>query len=140
MGWFFGVPTTNANSRPGSLATTVHLVQYVGPRPLRLTCPRKRAPTSGPCEPSIHSASKVSGLKRPVLVTSLTSCHTASGGASTCTVTESVGTGRTVPKSERGSDGTCDDPPVSTTPYDEIGRTYGRTRREDPRVAAIIRS
>jgi SAM-dependent methyltransferase len=32
----------------------------------------------------------------------------------------------------------CDDPPVPATPYDEIGRTYARTRREDPRVAATI--
>src|SRR6185312_15187266 len=29
-------------------------------------------------------------------------------------------------------------PPVPATPYDEIGRTYARTRREDPRVAATI--
>src|SRR6476469_1260674 len=63
----------------------------MGPRPLRLTCPRKRAPTSGPVDPSIHSHSSVSGLKRPVLVTSLTSAQTRSGGASTWTVTESVG-------------------------------------------------
>src|SRR2546421_551915 len=93
MGWFSGVPTTKVNSRLGSHATTVHFVQYVGPRPLRFTWPRKRAPTSGPVEPSIHSASNVSGLKRPVLVTSLTRRHTRSGGASTCTVTESVGIG-----------------------------------------------
>ena len=83
------MPTTNANSRPGSDTVTVHLVQYVGPLPLRFTWPRKRAPTSGPVEPSIHSASKVSGLKRPVLVMSLTNAQTFSGGASTCTVTES---------------------------------------------------
>src|SRR3954449_748080 len=91
MGCFSGVPTTNENSLPGSHATTVHLVQYMGPRPLRFTCPRKRAPTSGPVEPSIHSHSSVSGLKRPVLVTSLTNRHTCSGGASTWMVTESVG-------------------------------------------------
>jgi SAM-dependent methyltransferase len=29
-------------------------------------------------------------------------------------------------------------PTVPATPYDEIGRTYARTRREDPRVAATI--
>jgi SAM-dependent methyltransferase len=31
-----------------------------------------------------------------------------------------------------------DDPRVPETPYDEIGRTYTATRREDPRVAATI--
>ena len=55
-------PTANANSRFGSHATTVQVVQYVGPLPLRFTCPRNRAPTAGPVAPSSHSASKVSGL------------------------------------------------------------------------------
>src|SRR4051812_33296079 len=57
--------------------------------PLRFTWPRKRAPTAGPVEPSIHSASNVSGLYLPMLVTSLTSSQTSCGDADMWTVTES---------------------------------------------------
>src|SRR6476660_543739 len=91
MGCFSGVAVSLKKKWPGSHATTVHLVQYIEQRTLRFTWPRKRAPTAGPVEPSIHSHSSVSGLKRPVFVTSLTSSQTCCGGASTWTVTESVG-------------------------------------------------
>ena len=60
--------------------------QYVGPTPLRFTWPLKYAPTSGPVDPRVHSASKVSGENSPIRVTSLTSAHTFSGGASIRTV------------------------------------------------------
>jgi len=80
--------TLNANSRPGSAAVTVQTVQYTGPRPFRLTWPRKRAPGSGPVAPSSHSASNVSGLNSPIRVTSLTRAQTRSGEAAMCTVTE----------------------------------------------------
>src|SRR5580693_8099618 len=73
-------PTPNANSRPGSLAITVQVVQYVGPRPFRFTWPRNRAPTAGSVAPSSHPASNVSGLYRPILVTSLTKSQTCPGG------------------------------------------------------------
>src|SRR5689334_18375954 len=86
-------PTPNAKARPGSHTVTVEVVQYVGPWPFRLTCPRKRAPTAGPVAPSSHSASNVSGLNLPIWVTSLTSAHTRSGGAAMCTLTDpSMGT------------------------------------------------
>lgn len=75
--------TLKANSRLGSAAVTVQVVQYTGPRPLRRTWPRKRAPGSGPAAPSSHSASNVSGLNSPIRVTSLTSAHTRSAGALT---------------------------------------------------------
>ena len=50
--------------------------------PLRFTCPRNFAPTAGPVAPSSHSASNVSGLYLPILVTSLTRSQIFSGGAS----------------------------------------------------------
>ena len=83
-----GPADAKANSRPGSAAVTVHVVQYTGPRPLRRTWPRKRAPARGPVAPSSHSASNVSGLYSPIRVTSLTRSQTRSGGAAMCTVTE----------------------------------------------------
>src|SRR5688500_11650225 len=46
------LPTSKANSRPGSAAVTVHFV--VQPA-LRLFLPLKRAPTVGPLAPSSHS-------------------------------------------------------------------------------------
>src|SRR6476659_6225851 len=85
-------PTPKANSRPGSLTSTVHVVQYVGPLPLRFTWPRNLAPTAGPVAPSSHSASKVSGLYRPILVTSLTNSQICSGVAAMWTVTASCTT------------------------------------------------
>ena len=83
------VITPNSNTSPGTHSVTRQRVQYIGPRPLRFTWPRNRAPTSGPVAPSVHSASSVSGLNRPVLVMSAISPHTSSGGASMCRVTES---------------------------------------------------
>jgi hypothetical protein len=80
--------TLNANSRSGSAAVTVQVVQYTGPRPLRRTWPRKRAPGRGPVAPSSHSASNVSGLNSPIRVTSLTRSQTRSAGAAMRTVTE----------------------------------------------------
>ena len=61
---------------------TLQADQYVGPTPLRFTWPLNVAPTSGPVEPRVHLASKVSGENSPIRVTSLTSAHTSSGGAS----------------------------------------------------------
>ena len=54
------------------------------------TCPSNDAPTSGPVEPRVHLASKVSGENSPIRVTSLTSAHTFSGGASMCSDTSPV--------------------------------------------------
>src|SRR5258706_543177 len=68
---------------------TKHVVQYIGHLPFRLTWPRNFAPTTGPVAPSSHSASSVSGLYRPMLVTSLTRSHTVCGAALMWTVTES---------------------------------------------------
>lgn len=53
---------------------------------MRFTCPRNFAPTAGPTAPSSHCASNVSGLNRPICVTSLINDHTASGEAFISTV------------------------------------------------------
>jgi hypothetical protein len=58
------------------------------------------APTSGPVEPRVHRASKVSGENSPIRVTSLTSAHTCAGGASMCSDTSPV-IGRKMPIMKR---------------------------------------
>src|SRR5580700_4537864 len=83
-----GAPTPNAKVFPGSDTVTVQVVQYTGPRPLRFTWPRKRAPTAGPVAPSSHSAPNVSGLYEPMRVTSVTRSQTFSAGAAMWTVTD----------------------------------------------------
>src|SRR5262245_11036556 len=79
------VPTSNANSRPGSATTTVGFVDHETTP--RLFVPLKRAPTAGPVAPSSHTHLVVSGLHSPMRVTSLTTAYTTSGGASTETWT-----------------------------------------------------
>src|SRR4051794_29378206 len=71
-----------AKTRPGSHSVTVHVVVHraIGPRWL---WPLNVAPTSGPVEPSTHSARRVSGLHSPMRVMSATIAHTFSGGACT---------------------------------------------------------
>src|ERR1700712_4273504 len=81
------LPTANSKTSFGTQAVTWHGDQYVGPTPLRFTWPLNDAPTSGPDEPRVHRASKVSGENSPIRVTSLTSAQTFPGGASTCTET-----------------------------------------------------
>src|SRR4051812_30110619 len=76
------VPTENSKSSLGTHLVTRQPDQYVGPTPLRFTCPLNDAPTAGPVEPRVHRASNVSGENSPIRVTSLTSAHTFSGGAS----------------------------------------------------------
>src|SRR3954451_2944612 len=76
------VPTANSKTSTGTHLVTWHGDQYVGPTPLRRTWPLNEAPTSGPVEPRVHRASKVSGENSPMRVTSETSAHTFSGGTS----------------------------------------------------------
>ena len=82
-------PTPNANTRPGSDA--VHVARRPVGRALlvALHVTAELRADRGPVAPSSHSPSKVSGLYRPILVTSLTNAHTASGVAAMWTVTES---------------------------------------------------
>ena len=81
------MPTANSKTSFGTHLVTWQGDQYVGPTPLRFTWPLNDAPTSGPVDPRVHRASKVSGENSPIRVTSLTSAHTSSGGASMCTDT-----------------------------------------------------
>src|SRR6478735_3748915 len=76
------VPTANSNTSFGTHAVTWQGDQYVGPTPLRFTWPLNDAPTSGPVDPRVQRASKVSGENSPIRVTSLTRSHTFSGAAS----------------------------------------------------------
>jgi hypothetical protein len=75
-------PTTQANSRPGSAATTTERVSQV--RDGVTLRPVKWAPTRGP-SPSSHQQASQIGLHSPVRVTSLTRSYSASGEQATRT-------------------------------------------------------
>src|SRR4051794_15183554 len=80
----------NVNSRPGSAALTMGVLNHAGPR-LPLFLALKRAPTMGPVAPLVHVQRLHSGLHSPMRVMSETSWYTRSGDAAISTETESCG-------------------------------------------------
>src|SRR5262245_24462490 len=78
----------NANSRPGSAAMTVGVLNHAGPR-LPLLIALNRAPTTGPVAPLVHVHRTHSGLHWPIRVMSEPSRYTCSGEAAISTVTSS---------------------------------------------------
>lgn len=84
-----GAATSKQNARPGSAWVTVDMVlQRRAPMPLR---PRKREPAAP--VPSSQRASTVSGLRLPMVVTSLITAYNSSEEAAITRLTETASAG-----------------------------------------------